>query len=138
MGRAGGGRLTLPALAKAIAWPFVAGILAAWALTECSTRRQAEAALEVERTLSESRATLDRALSQARAVAAAERAGVEAARAVVEAVARAEESAAAVDVGRAEAEERAIDEEFRATGRVTEAARRSWERWRSRAAPDAP
>lgn len=130
--------MTILSLLKAYGWPLLSVLLAAWAFTECSTRRQAEAALEVERTLSESRATLDRSISQARAVAAAERAGVEAARAVVEAVARAEESAAAVDVGRAEAEERAIDEEFRATGRVTEAARKSWERWRSRAAPDAP
>lgn len=103
----------------------------AWGLSECDGRRQAEAALVVERTLSESRATLDKALSQARAVAAAERVAIEAGRAIVEAVARAEESAAAVDVGRAEADERAILDELRATGRVTESARRSWERWRA-------
>lgn len=114
---------------KAYGWPFLAAILAAWALTECSARRQAEAALEVEHALSESRATLERGLAKARGVAEAQRAGIEAARAVVEAVTRVEESAAAVEIGQAEANERAIDDELRATGRVTEAARRSWERW---------
>ena len=92
-------------------------------------RDRTDEGISIEQALSESRATLDRALSQARAVAAAERAGIEAARAVVEAVTRIEESAAAVEAGQAEAAERAIDDEVRATGRVTEAARRSWERW---------
>lgn len=127
--------MTALALAKAWGWPVLAVALGVWGFAECSGRRQAEAALNVERALVDSRATLERALSQARAVAAAERAGVEAARAVVEAVARAEESAAAVEAGRAEADERAIVEELRATGRVTETARRSWERWRSQREP---
>lgn len=114
---------------KAYGWPFLAVAGAAWALTECSARRQAEVALEVEQTISESRAILERGLAKARGVAEAQRAGIEAARAVVEAVTRVEESAAAVEAGQAEADERAIDDELRVTGRVTESARRSWERW---------
>ena len=122
--------MTSLAFLKDYAWPLLAIFLVSLVLTECGKRQQAEAALVVERTLSESRVTLDRALSQASAVAAAERVAIETGRAIVEAVARAEESAAAVEVGQAEADERAIVDELQATGRVTEAARRSWERWR--------
>jgi len=124
------------AILKAYGWPLLASILAAWALTECSARRQAEAALEVEQTLSESRATLERGLAKARGVAEAQRAGIDAARAVVEAVTRVEETEAAREVGQAEADEAAIADEYRRTGRVVEAARRSWERWRA-SAPEA-
>lgn len=112
-------------------WAMAVTLLLVGLVAQMRATRRAEAALAVERTLSESRATLDRALSQARAVASAERVAIEAGRAIVEAVARAEESAAAVEVGRAEADERAILDELRATGRVTESARTSWERWRA-------
>ena len=111
-------------------WAMAVALLLVGLVMQMQATRRAEAALAVERTLSESRATLDRALSQARAVAAAERVAIEAGRSIVEAMARAEESAAAVEVGQAEADERAIVDELRATGRVTESARRSWERWR--------
>lgn len=112
-------------------WAIVVALALLWALSERSGRLGAEARLEVEQALSESRQDLDAAVSRARAVADAQRFAIEAARGVVEAVARAEEAEAAREVGQAEADEAAIVDEYRRTGRVVEAARRSWERWRS-------
>lgn len=103
-----------------------------WALYERSGRVEAEARLEVERELTESRDRLEQDVARARSAAAAQRAVIQAARGVVEAVARAEETEAAREVGQAEADEAAIADEYRRTGRVVEAARRSWERWRQR------
>lgn len=114
-------------------WALAVALALVWALSERSGRLSAEARLEVEQALSESRQALDAAVSRARAVADAQRVAIEAARGVVEAVARAEETEAAREVGQAEADEAAIVDEYRRTGRVVEAARRSWERWRQMA-----
>lgn len=111
-------------------WALAVALALLWALSERSGRLGAEARLEVEQALSESRQTLDAAVLRARAVADAQRVAVEVARGVVEAVARVEETEAAREVGQAEADEAAIAEEYRRTGRVVEAARRSWDRWR--------
>lgn len=114
-------------------WALAVALALLWAFSERSGRLGAEARLEVERSLTESRQTLDAAVSRARAVADAQRVAIEAARGVVEAVARVEETEAAREVGQAEADEAAIADEYRRTGRVVEAARRSWERWRQMA-----
>lgn len=116
-------------------WALAVALLLVGLVTQVAATRRAERALAVERTIAESRATLDRALRDARAVADAHRAGIEGVRAVVEAVSRVEEGQASLEVGAADADERAILDELRATGRVTEAARRSWERWRSQREP---
>lgn len=108
--------------------PLAAAVALAllWALYERSGRVEAEARLEVERDLAESRDTLREGLDRARAVADAERAAIEGAKAIARAVADAERAASEEDIRRAAQEAADIDEEYERTGRVTESARRVW------------
>lgn len=97
-----------------------------WALYERSGRVEAEARLEVERELTDSRETLRAGLDRARAQADVQRAAIEGAQAIARAVADAERVAAEDDIRRAAQEAKDIDDEFARTGRVTESARRVW------------
>ena len=93
---------------------------------ERSQRQRAEAALVVERSLSESRDTMRSAIDRARVEANATRAGIEGVQSVVEAVTRAEQAEAEADIRRAAQDAQDVDDEMARTGRVTESARRVW------------
>lgn len=107
-------------------WAAAVAVVVLWALYERSGRVEAEARLEVERALTESRETLRAGLDLARAQADVERAAIEGARAIARAVADVEQAAAEDDIRRAAQDARDVDEEYERTGRVTESARRVW------------